>query len=201
MDAAQESGDGRRRGKKNRGRLGKRKRPNKGHEGPRSSPPDKIYEGMGDDTSILGRRVPRTDGRRPFKEEGPPSEFALFCAYHLGITAADGYQKVQVDEVARRFGHTVETLRGLLRQNRLDEETMRKARFDLEGAQCDIRVAPEGISRTEIARDLYDDFLAARERLAVPAPEKAAEPAPEKAAEPVLEKAVEPAPEKEAVPL
>jgi len=87
----------------------------------------------------------------------------LFCAYYLGITSGDGYQKPQVEEVARRFGLTIDSLRGLLRENRLDEETIRKARYDLEGAQYDIRVTPEGISRTEIARDLYEDFLAARD--------------------------------------
>jgi hypothetical protein len=166
MDAAQESGDGRRRGKKNRGRIGKRKRPKgPGHEPPRGTPPDKIFEGMGDDTSILGRRVPRAGERKPpQRDDGPPTEFALFCAYHLGITSADGYQKPQVEEVARRFGLTVEMLRAQLRENRIDEEMMRKARYDLDGAQYDIRVAPEGISRTETARDLYEDFVEARKR-------------------------------------
>jgi hypothetical protein len=165
MDAAQESGDGRRRGTKNRGRLGKRKRP-KGHNdsAPRGLPADKVFEGIGDDTSVLGRRIPRPGERRVEREEGPPNEFTLFCAYHLGITVADGYQKPQVEDVARRFGLSVEALRELLRENRLDDESVRRTRYDLEGAQYDIRVAPEGISKTEIARDLYEDFLASREQ-------------------------------------
>ena len=36
--------------------------------------------------------------------------------------------------------------------------------FDLAGAQVDIMVAPEGISRRELARPLYDEFKSAPRR-------------------------------------
>jgi hypothetical protein len=125
-------------------------------------------EPLRDDSSILGSRPLRSMGqpdRRPVRApvDGPPDAFTLFCAYHLGITPDDSYQKPQVDEVARRYGLSVDGLRGLLREHGLDEETVRRARFDIEGARLDIRVAPEGISRTEIARELYETFLEARQ--------------------------------------
>jgi len=53
----------------------------------------------------------------------------------------------------------VDELRALLIKFQLDEETLRRSRFDIVGAQLDVRVVPEGISRTEIARDLYEDYL------------------------------------------
>ncbi len=117
-----------------------------------------------DDSSILGSRLSRpTERRLPVRHDGPPDAFALFCAYHLGITAEDGYQRPHPEEVARRYGMSCDELRKRLAELGLDDSSVRKVRFDLEGAQMDIRVAPEGISRTEIARDLYQDYLAARE--------------------------------------
>ena len=93
------------------------------------------------------------------QEDGPPDAFKLFCAFHLGITADDTYQKPTLDGVARRYGMPVDEVQKLLKEYRIDQETIRKARFDLEAAQMDIRVAPAGISRTEIARELYDWYL------------------------------------------
>jgi hypothetical protein len=119
-----------------------------------------------DESSILGARMMRPGERRPGPaqpQNGPPDGFALFCAYHLGITPDDGYQRPQVDEVARRYGLSVESLRSLMAQHRVDEASVRSSRFDLEGAQLDIRVAPDGISRYEMARGLYEDFLQSRD--------------------------------------
>jgi hypothetical protein len=163
MDAGPAGGDGRRRGKKNRGRQGRRKRPkNRGH---RPQPIDRFpaESPFGDDRSVLGGRMPKTSERRgPHQDNGPPDPFGLFCAYYLGITASDGYQKPQLEEVARRFGMSPKEVRDLLGEHGLDEESVRKVDFDLEGAQLDIRLAPEGISRTEVARDLWQDYLQAK---------------------------------------
>jgi hypothetical protein len=121
-------------------------------------------EPLRDDSSILGARPTRSGGQEsPRRVEGPPDAFGLFCSYYLGITPDDGYCKPHVDEIARRYGLTVDGLRKLLTEFKLDEESIRRARFDLEGARMDIRVAPEGISRTEIARDLYEDYLEAQQ--------------------------------------
>jgi hypothetical protein len=118
---------------------------------------------FGDDKSVLGGRMLRSGERKTVPHDGgTPDAFALFCAYYLGITASDGYQKPQLEEVARRFGVSPKEIRELLGQHELDDESIRKVDFDLEGAQLDIRLAPEGISRTEVARDLWEDFLQAK---------------------------------------
>ena len=116
-----------------------------------------------DDSSILGGRLSLT-GDQPNKErerelDGPPDGFGLFCAYHLGVTSDDGYQKPSLDETARRYGISHDEVRALLTEHKLDPETMGQTKFDLEGAKLDVRLAPEGISRIEIARDQYAEYL------------------------------------------
>ncbi len=118
-----------------------------------------------DDSSVLGARPLRTAPPERPRQDGPPDAFALFAAYHLGVTIDDRYQKTNVEEVARRYSLSVEALRQQLVEFGIDEASLRKCRYDLEAAQVDIRVAPEGISRLEIARELYQDFLDAREAL------------------------------------
>ena len=43
----------------------------------------------------------------------------------------------------------------------MDAEDLVHSGFDLASAQIDIMVAPEGISRRELARPLYDEFKSA----------------------------------------
>lgn len=163
MDEGPAGGEGRRRGRKNRIRQGRRKRrggPNRPAQPERYQP-----EPARDDSSILGSRPIRPSERRP-ADEGPLDAFALFCAYYLGVSPDDRYQKPNLEEIARRFGTNPEGVRRLLVDYRIDEATIRKARFDLESAQMDIRVAPEGISRIEIARELYQDLLEMRDQKA-----------------------------------
>jgi hypothetical protein len=117
---------------------------------------------VGDDKSVLGGRVPRNSERKVLRTDGPPDAFMLFCAYYLGITPSDGYSKPHVEEVARRFSMSPKEIKELLGEHGIDEESMRNSDFDLAGAQLDIRLAPEGISRTEAARDLWQDFLSTK---------------------------------------
>lgn len=111
------------------------------------------------DDSVLGGRVLRGD-RQGRSADGPPDAFGLFCAYYLGITPDDGYQKPNADEVARRHGLTPDRLKELLAEYELEPAKVRASSFDLEGAQLDIRLAPAGISRTEAAKSFYDEYLA-----------------------------------------
>jgi hypothetical protein len=157
MDAG---GDGRRRGKKKNRQRRKRSKRNRSPQQtferfPKETP-------FGDDRSVLAGRTLKSSERRVLQTDGPPDGFTLFCAYHLGITSTDGYQKPQLDEVARRFGMTPKDVKALLGEHGLDDDTIRQTDFDLEGAQLDIRLAPEGISRTEVARDLWQDYLEAK---------------------------------------
>jgi hypothetical protein len=121
------------------------------------------------------------DGKRP----GPPSRrgpvgseatssplaqrhnidaFDLFCAYHLGITADDGYRFQNVHQVAQRFGVNAAVIRQILSDFDMDPDTVVHSSFDMAGAQVDIMLVPEGVSRTEVARGLFAEFRAAPRR-------------------------------------
>lgn len=86
--------------------------------------------------------------------------FDLFCAYHLGITEDGDYRFQNVHQVARRFGTNAAVIKQLLADYALDSDTVIHSAFDLAGAQVDIMLAPEGISRVELARELYAAFQA-----------------------------------------
>ena len=90
--------------------------------------------------------------------------FALFCAYHLGITEEGGYRFQNIHHVAKRFGTNAAVIKQLLADFEMDSDAVIHSAFDLAGAQVDIMLAPEGIDRTTIARDLYDQFRAAPRR-------------------------------------
>ena len=84
--------------------------------------------------------------------------FALFCAYHLGITEEGGYRFQNVHQVARRFGTNAAVIRQLLADFRMDPDVIVHSDFDMADAQVDIMMAPEGMSRTELARDIYERY-------------------------------------------
>lgn len=163
MDAGPAGGEGRRKGKHERGRNNRRKRSknksNRSYQHQERLPSDDRPDGR----SILGGRVPRANEKKPVVEDGPPDAFKLFCAYHLGITPTDGYHKPHLEEVARRFKLAPKALKSMLVELEIDEESIRQSGFDLAGAQLDIRVAPEGLSRTELARDLFEELLEAKQ--------------------------------------
>ena len=96
---------------------------------------------------------------------GPPDGFGLFCAYYLGVTPDDRYQKPSLDDTARRYNISASAVQELLAEHRLDTDSLKRSSFDLEGAKLDVRLAPEGISRIEIAREQYGYFLEALESL------------------------------------
>ncbi len=167
-------GDGRRRGRKGRGRHGRRKhqpnnnnnrsRGNRGHHQPQHEWYAK--ESSRDDSSVLGgRTITKPTSRRHSRDDGPPDAFAMFCACHLGITPDDGFHEPRLDEVARRYGMKKDELIELLKEYKLDDESVRRAKYDMVGAKMDMRLAPEGISRTESARELYAEYVEAMESL------------------------------------
>lgn len=87
--------------------------------------------------------------------------FELFCAYHLGITPQDGYKAATLTEVARRFGVPPNVVKQALYDFNLDPTSVLNSSFDLALAQMDIQVSPPGVSKTELARGLYEEFMAA----------------------------------------
>ncbi|HYD50466.1 MAG TPA: hypothetical protein VEB21_19075 [Terriglobales bacterium] len=104
----------------------------------------------------------REGGSRPassgLAQQHKIDPFALFCAYHLGITENDGYKFQNIHHVARRFNTNAAVIKQLLVEYRMDPETIVNSGYDMASAQVDIMVAPEGISRTELARSLFEEF-------------------------------------------
>lgn len=108
-----------------------------------------------------GRRPDRGrsgDDRHSVPELAELSPFSLFCALYLGITENDGYAEQDARSVASRFGLEPAELAAYLERHRLRERDLRAVNFDLQSARLDIQVAPEGISRTELARTLFAEI-------------------------------------------
>ncbi len=60
--------------------------------------------------------------------------------------------------MARRFELSDEDLRDYIEANGLSDSNFRSADFDLESARLDMKVAPHGISRIELARTLFQEL-------------------------------------------
>ena len=119
-----------------------------------------------------GRTAPSS--QRPFETSATKSQyvsgkpltggldaFNLFCAYHLGIGPKKEYKPANLNEVARRFGNEPGIVRQALKDCGMDSAALLDRDFDMALAQLDIQVAPEGIDRMELAKSIYEDFLAA----------------------------------------
>ena len=87
--------------------------------------------------------------------------FELFCAYHLGISPTNQYRPANINEVANRFKLDTGTTRQILKEYGMDSASLLDRDFDMAMAQLDIQVAPEGVNRTELARNIFEDFLEA----------------------------------------
>ena len=90
--------------------------------------------------------------------------FELFCAYHLGITADDGYRFQNLHDVAKRFGCSSGVIKQLLGELDMDSDALVQSKFDIASAQVDIMAAPTGISRRALAQQMYDEFRRAPRR-------------------------------------
>lgn len=121
---------------------GKRRKSNSNRRGGRS----------GQSGRDNGAAHPRVTGTEPL------SPFALFCAMHLGITRENSYRAPKSAEVAQRFGLKQPDLDGKLAAYGLDRQTIRESGFELDLAKYDIRVAPEGVSRLELAKPWFDEL-------------------------------------------
>jgi hypothetical protein len=97
--------------------------------------------------------------RRPaLAERYGIDDFGLFCAYHLGITEDGGYRFQNIHQVARRFGTSAAVIKQLLTDFRMDPDVIVQSDFDMADAQVDVMMAPEGVSRMELAREIFARF-------------------------------------------
>lgn len=105
---------------------------------------------------------PRPQGvvppRREYRLIDGIEPFELFAAYHLGLTADGNHRPQNLHDLARRFGVAPERINEALKAYEIDSETVLNTDFDISMAEYDLRVAPEGVSRRELARQLYEDF-------------------------------------------
>jgi hypothetical protein len=56
------------------------------------------------------------------------------------------------------FSLSRDEFHAFLEEHALDRESLSRAGFDAESARLDIQVAPEGISRVELARTLFEEL-------------------------------------------
>jgi hypothetical protein len=117
-------------------------------------------EQHGDATS----RTPRPLRPSALAERYGIEPLALFCAYHLGITEDGGYRFQNIHQVAKRFGTNAGVIKQVLSDFDMDSDTIIHSAFDMAGAQVDIMLAPEGINRTELGREFYEQFRVAPRR-------------------------------------
>jgi hypothetical protein len=90
--------------------------------------------------------------------------FELFCAYHLGITAENEYCFQNLHDVARRFGCSSGVIKQLLEDFAMDADALIQSSYDFASAQVDIMVAPDGVSRRQLAAQMFADFQRAPRR-------------------------------------
>ncbi len=117
-----------------------------------------------DDRPNNNRRGYSNNRNQNTRSENSTSEnkidpFNLFCAYHLGIGPDNTYRPTNLNQVAQRFGVEPGVIRQAAKDFGFDPGTMLDKDFDLALAQLDIQVAPEGISKIELAKGIYEEFL------------------------------------------
>jgi len=86
--------------------------------------------------------------------------FALFCAYHLGLTEQGGYRFQNIHDVARRFHVDTATIEQALLAYGLDTDRMLSSSFDAAAAQVDIQVSPPGVDLLGLAQMHWELLLA-----------------------------------------
>lgn len=107
----------------------------------------------------FGGRDPRDVSAGEHEVPTHLNAFELFCSYHLGIFERNEYRQPSIKSVARLFERSPEEIREALSACGLDDQSVRQANFDLSLAQLDVRVAPEGIDKREIAKGLFEEFV------------------------------------------
>lgn len=90
--------------------------------------------------------------------------FELFCSYHLGITEEGSYRFQNIHQVAKRFKSNAGVIKQVLTDLGMDSDAIVHSTFDMGSAQVDVMLAPEGVSRVEIAKELYAEFRSAPRR-------------------------------------
>ena len=137
--------------------------------GSRTDPLSSIFKGSRRDFPEVAERRPTAASlvkpptlppapRRDYKLLFGIDPIVLFAAYHLGVTEKNEYRPQNIHDLARRFRISPAQINEALTAYDLDAQTVMNTDFDIGMAQIDIKVAPQGISKMELARQLYEDF-------------------------------------------
>merc|ERR1711974_489654 len=140
--------------KSNRRRSG-RKRGGRGKSGNRRS--GRSGRNSRNKREKFGGREPKAAFEGPGQLRLNP--FELFVSYYMGVTDDNRYSKPSMGNTARKFGIQPEDVEQALRNCGMDKHTLRDVDFDMSLAQLDIRVAPDGIDKREIAKGLFEEFV------------------------------------------
>jgi len=119
----------------------------------------KIYRGNDGYGNVNGMPKALNAPRRSFNDDGRPDKFELFCAFYLGITEKGTYRMQGLGEIARRYGCKPDEILQVLKYYGIDKDTVKNCGLDLSLALLDIKVAPEGVDKWELARPWYDEFI------------------------------------------
>jgi hypothetical protein len=138
------------------GRVQRNYRSNKPSAAHHKSPPNDLRVTASNSTQKNGTKNNALDSKTNTFGIDP---FELFCAYHLGITSNNQYRLSNINEVANRFKIDPGTTRQILKEYGMDSASLLDRDFDMALAQLDIQVAPEGINRTELGRNIFEEFL------------------------------------------
>jgi hypothetical protein len=82
--------------------------------------------------------------------------FALFCAYHLGLDPQGRKREMNIHDVARAFGASVDDVNADLVRFGLTSDRLLHLDFDLSAARFDIQASPPGVDLPSIARMHFD---------------------------------------------
>jgi hypothetical protein len=92
-----------------------------------------------------------------------PDDFELFAQYHLGLLPDGSGQFQNANQIAARYGVSVEELSGWLRDARIDAETADGTDYDLPGAHGEAQVLAmlgDRVATMELARRVFEEYRA-----------------------------------------
>lgn len=144
----------------NRGKGRKRRR----SRGKRKGRRDSSKSSRGNSRSRSNPTKQKFGGREPTQPAPERTEdlklepFDLFCSYYLGITPDNRYKKPNVGVLAQQFGCSPNDIELTLRKHGMDKHTLKSVEYDMSLAQLDVRVAPDGLDKRELARPLFEEF-------------------------------------------
>lgn len=153
--------DGRRRRRRGRKRGGKKRGGGGGGGGGNNGPGNQKQRSRRKKTpehKFGGRDPVASDPSWDRPEE--LNAFELFCTYHLGIFENNQYRDPSIKQVARLFKRSIEEIRDALEACGLDDKSVKETGYDLSLSRLDVKVAPDGIDKRELAKNLFEEFCA-----------------------------------------